>query len=563
MDKTQVTEFLADLVGVQALAATYEEVERSKRTTFDKLFEELTPSTKDLIREGMKFRTVDAKGKKKGKSHDKGGQETSVDTFGSTSKGEAISSEDQPKVQQAMDAVVELTRKAIDRLTGLKRPEDKNKPKSEQRPVYDLSKQEDREKFQTLIEIEVFTPLVREGLLPENFVLDEFSEVQKLLNNTFAQYRGTLKESEEEESRKKTEKIAKLHAESGRFHAVKKLAFKTSEYKDYLKEEYGPSEDTARRLKIGKEAAKAVYKNYKAFKSIDKILPTEDGTMPKGVAKQDRFLHPEKYQSLLNDERTAELGDSKDPDDLRLQLAHQRQEDRLVKKLGKFGKALEPLGLSEKQMEDVAREIAHVMELKDEDPVYYTKSGIQLLVTVGKGSKSVIEKAIEACKLDDTKANLLQELAQKMAVEEGIAKAAAELVETIDAAIVAGVTKSLGAEAADAFDGLYSDEVDVDAVEEAAVSAANGGNLSTLVGLLADGITATFTKAASAALMSPPLPPRASASLAWMSRTSCAATTFSTPVALRTLARAALSRCSRVASLTFRPRRFGAFTAVR
>jgi hypothetical protein len=499
MDPVVVANFLTDLAGAAAKQIEFEKIENEKRSIVESLRNEFTPAIKDKLRQDMTFRVVDSKGKQHEKSFAKT-QEKAVDTYGSVKKGRGIAPEDQPRVQKAMEVIVGHTKTAIDRLTELKRPEDKDKPVEEQRPVYDLTKKEDRKAFETFVEIEVFTPLVREGLLPETLVNDAYSEVQKLLNATFENYQGTLKETLEEERDSEAKELSDLHVKGGTFHAAKKKVFQAKQFAGYLKEKSEPSEETKSKMKIAVAVGKAAYKSKKAVKAVSNMIPEEPGKMPKGVMKQDRFLNPEKYKNDptygLNEARLGELGTNTDPDALRMELEQQRKENRLVKSLKKLGPALGPLGLSDQKLEDLAKDLSKIRELQDTDPAFYGKSALDLLKDSIGGTVGIIKSSIKIDELGETKAKQLQEQLAIAAFQEKAAEAAVEAIDTVEAAVTAGVIKAVNADAGDAFDGLLSDQVDEGDIEDAAGEA----DADKVIKLFADGIKATFETASPSVL---------------------------------------------------------------
>jgi len=495
MDPLVVSKYVTDLAGAGAKKIEFEAVESEKRAAVEQLRNELTPELKDQLKKDMTFRLVDSKGKQQEKSI-ASQQEKAIDTFGSVKKGHGIAEEDWPRVQNAMQTIVEMTRKAIDKMKNLKHPDDKGKPVEQQRPVYDLSNPKQRTQFETLIELEVFTPLVREGILPETLVDDAYSEVQKLLNAAFEGYKGTLKESLEEERDKEAKELGKLHVEGGTFHAVKKKAFQAKQMFGYLKEQIEPSEETKAKMKIGYELAKTAYKTKKAIKSITNMIPETPGAMPKGVMKQDRFLHPEKYTNQLNEERTANIKGVTDGDVLRMELDHQKQEDRTVKSVKKLGFLLGPLGFTDQDLEKVGKQIAAVKEIKDENWAFYTKSSIDLLKQSLEGGLAIGGSSAKIDELGEVKEKLLKEQIAIALFQEQAEEAAVDAIETVDAAITAGVKKVAGGDAGDMFDGLFSDEVEESSVE----AAAGKPDVDKIIQMFGDGIKSTFITASPSVL---------------------------------------------------------------
>ena len=179
--------FIQELVGVSADKAAFEGVENAKREALDNILGGLTDEAKEQIRAGMKFQVVDKKGKKHGKSMSKDGQEHEIDTHDSVSKGRGLSKEDQPRVQKAMDQLVEIITKA------------KNAKGPDGKPLFGT---------QELID-NIYTPLVRERLMPENLVMDKYSEVNELIQAAMAAQKETFKEEKDDEEMQ----LAKMEAD--------------------------------------------------------------------------------------------------------------------------------------------------------------------------------------------------------------------------------------------------------------------------------------------------------------------------------------------------------------
>src|SRR5262245_29196640 len=111
MDDAQVA-FVRQLTGATQKKDDFEKLENQKRAAIETAMNSLTSQMKDEIREGMTFSIKEKqedgiggklKKPKKISSFSEEGQEHAIDTFGATRRGMGISSEDQPRVQKAMD----------------------------------------------------------------------------------------------------------------------------------------------------------------------------------------------------------------------------------------------------------------------------------------------------------------------------------------------------------------------------------------------------------------------------------------------------------------------------
>ena len=133
--------------------------------------------------------TVKKKGRFGGKvkSMDKEGQRHSVETE-DVKEYKSLSDQDWKNINQAMQKILKLKEDLLNR----KGPDGA--------PLFDEGDLAD----------ELFTPLVREGLMPETFVLDEHSQTAKLLKETFAAYKKML----EDAKKKKEEKAAKQESDA-------------------------------------------------------------------------------------------------------------------------------------------------------------------------------------------------------------------------------------------------------------------------------------------------------------------------------------------------------------
>jgi len=452
--------FVSKLVGLEQAKKNYEKIENAKRTALDEAMTSLTPEMKESIREGMTFQLVDEKGEKKEKSFDERGQEYAVDTFGATKRGHALSKSDQPKVQKAMNEIVKLTRKAIDKVKDLKKPDGTR--------VYPFDS-EDRatrlkaqDEFATLIELEVFTPLVREGLIPETFVLDDFSEVQKLLTATFNSYRESTEEARKEEERERSDLRGKRIGQGGALDMLAGIGGKVDQMKDKMVGQ------VMNRLKISKEKGEKIAEKFnqtkqgisfgislgKAGVSLMGWIPDKNGNL-KAITTQEKFVKPQEFKDQVRNPGgdLSSLGEDApqqkpmSDDALRVELAQAKRAEKITET---FDMILEKTGI------DLPEEtmIKILDEYIDSSELYYGTEGTTLLISVIK--EGIIDLAIPGDKITKMDAKL-----------EGVSKeyegreAAKEAVGAIDQAVAAGVLAAVGKTAAACFDGLFVNAVDL------------------------------------------------------------------------------------------------------
>jgi hypothetical protein len=152
----------------QALASLTQPRKRTDpdRTTTDK--EEIAAVMK-------KARVVDKHGKAHESAFSDQGQEHALDTFQATRKGRGLTKGDMKKVGGAMKMISDAAQGLLAQKT------------SDGKPLFDTQAE-----FELALTQELFTPLIREGVLPDNFVIDQYSEVQQLLNASFRSYKKRL-----------------------------------------------------------------------------------------------------------------------------------------------------------------------------------------------------------------------------------------------------------------------------------------------------------------------------------------------------------------------------------
>lgn len=139
-------------------------------------------NVRDELREAMNFSVERRDGKGVVKSQDERGQRKSIETEDARTKYKSIDPATAQKLYKALDIV-------------------KQKKDAMKKAGFST----------TEIIDELFTPLIREGLLVDTLVLDEYSEVATLLREVRESYRGMLKQQQEEKRLAGAKGLADYH----------------------------------------------------------------------------------------------------------------------------------------------------------------------------------------------------------------------------------------------------------------------------------------------------------------------------------------------------------------
>lgn len=426
-----IATFLNQLIDAKAKKDNHDLIETKKRVAFDEISELLTAGVKKEIAEGMKFSVVDKKGRKKEKSFSSKGQEYAVDTFGSTKKGHGLSSEDHEKVYLAMGAIVDLTRKAIDKILAIKT--------SDGKPIYDFGskdeaiKEKAKQDFTSLIEYEVFSPLVREKLLPETFVLDDYSEVQKLLNNTFKQYEATTKDEVVKKEVKAVDD--QINFDGGRLKAdmLKGFGAKAEQMKDHFVAKFVSKEKLEKLekgAKFAKQGANLLLSLGKAGVNI-KGYTEEEGSNKNSFTKEVNYLQ-------MNDKE-------------RLEFATQKRSKMIESVFSGVQEKLEALGIDQDKIdvEKVGEFIdSFLKNVVDSDPFFYTTTSAELLINGIMDGIDIGGMSASMYASDESVKQMLKFNAECQAAPD-------RFDETISEAIGEGISS----EAKVAFEGSFSNHI--------------------------------------------------------------------------------------------------------
>lgn len=442
MDAQQL-EFIASLTGMKAALDARAERQNARRAAFDTALAGLEEKTA-AIRDGFQdVRLVDAQGKQHAKAVDTAGQEKALDTFKATRKGQGLTAEDMKKVGQALKPISE----AAQALLAAATPDGK--------PLFD-SQQE----FEAALTEELFTPMVRRGLLPENFVIDKYSEVQKLLNATFAAYRERSRADAENQETAAAREMGNRKGASTGLEMVAANMKALSKVPDKLAKKAIKSRELRQGLAIGAEVVGTALSANAAATTLRGWADKTAGGDPRIVARMGLMLDPTKAtrdnmgdaaHKLLPTAGGVAAQDA-DPDNARAQISVALREAKLRPKMDALGL---PKGDQDR--------ILAALNLQDDTLFNTVMEG-----TAGLGG--VVADVLSKIAAPAVTLASLKSAIDSSHHESRSLKAALQAVQRIDARVVAQIDKhvrpSLGAQLA----GQYADSVDIGVIQEAVSS---------------------------------------------------------------------------------------------
>ncbi len=338
------------------------------------------------------------------------GQEFAIDTFGATKKKRGLSEEDMHQVGMAMKEIVEMTRMAIDM------KDDDGTP---------LFKSVDE------LEREIFTPLVREGILPENFVLDQYSEVQKLLNSAFKSYKEQNVEAREDQLKKESKSAANRYGAGSGLDRFKDTMKHLASAPKRLADKVGVDENARKWIAFGAKAGVTVKDLLSAGFAVEKMATINPDTgQPMLVDRYEKWLNPDPQ------------GD-KSADELRV-LQEQERRAAKVEKFCSF------MGISSKTQTD----IINLLNVQDTDAYFYTTEAIDIVLN--QLISQVVDFAVESKVMDD-----LRNALKSPHHDSKKLMAAQAAAREIDKSLVAHLNKTIRTGAGDAVAGKYYASLDM------------------------------------------------------------------------------------------------------
>lgn len=486
MGRQETLQFVDALVGAKAGAEALERQTAARDQVVDALRADLDDTTKAELRAGFTFQ-VKGRGRngEEKSSFDARGSEHEVDTFGASREGLLIRKDQYKQVHDAMTRLLAITRKALDARDAAGQPVLRTR-----QDVMD----------------EVFTPLVREGVLPENFVPDDYSEVKRLLTETFKGYRDRLREEQEDKALAREKATMDSH---GAGSALDRITGTVAVLKnlggDLLDEVM--SEDNRRVAGIVVAGGKAAVSVAQAASTVQRMA---DGRLE---AQMGKFLGAEQGNLSAEDKGRLVYGDAKydeldriqdpkqvpaqdlaawnlihgketwtdDPDLLRTAMAQAKRAGRLR---GALTGAETAFGLSPGALAGLGDKLVKLAdEQLDSDWKFYTESSLDLAKELASSGIAVGKGGLDVKKLGDFLGRSQHEAAARRTAVAAIGKIDAAL-----AAVVARKNAALGA----AIDGLYEARIDKTKLQEATAPDPDG---AAIVKVLAAGFAPAFAAA--------------------------------------------------------------------
>jgi len=413
--------------------------QNERRGAFDQALSVLTDAKKNEIRTAMNVKAVDKKGGSESAFSDKG-QEHALDTFNATRKGRGLKKEDMKKVGAALKLIADTARSVLDQKT------------EDGKPLFD-SKAE----FELALTQELFTPLVREGVLPENFVIDKYSEVQQLLDESFRSYTKRLTgERDDKEQKAASEAVKRSGAGDGilgspgldKFAAqMKRIAATPDRVLNRVGDGLNMSIAARRRVGVAKGVGGAAISGAQALMTLTTLAPGEDGR-PKILGSAERQLDPSKA-AIFDEMQGGTQSLPADPDEARVLIA----KARLTTQIGS-------LGLPAQDTQNILNLLFVRNETGWVATFDWTKGYGEDVVAI---IKDIGVKGYDTSKLDDAIAAVGHETENTVV--------AIKAVRAIDAALVAALDKHVRPGTGAAVKGRYAAAVDIVEIGDAARSA--------------------------------------------------------------------------------------------
>ena len=190
-----------------SVIATQKEGERRDKRSkvLDKLLGDgLPPSDREDLRKAMTFKVESRDGENEYQSMDERGQRKSIETEDARLRYKSIQPADYAKVQAALEKILRMKQSMLDATD------------SEGKALFDEAD----------LMKELFAPLVREGLMPENLVIDDHSETAQLLKNTYASYLKMMEEARKARQEKDAKASVDIHGAGSKLDVLKALGTK-------------------------------------------------------------------------------------------------------------------------------------------------------------------------------------------------------------------------------------------------------------------------------------------------------------------------------------------------
>lgn len=186
----QKAEFVGQLSGSAIEAGKQTERNEARAKAMQEVLGDgLLPTERDELREAMTFKVKTKDGKGEVQSMDERGQRKSIETEDVRTRYQSIDPKDYARVQAALEKIVKMKEKLL------------AAKDSGGKALFDSAD----------LMTELYAPLVREGLMPENLVIDDHSETAQLLKKTYESYLNMLEEARQARKEKDAKATVDLH----------------------------------------------------------------------------------------------------------------------------------------------------------------------------------------------------------------------------------------------------------------------------------------------------------------------------------------------------------------
>ena len=335
------------VIGLSGKAdATKKAIERSDQRSrvLDELVGSGLDSAREEIRDAMTFKVQTKDGKGEVQSMDERGQRKSIETEDASTRYQSMSMEDAVKATNALKRVIKLKEQMLAAKDG------------EGKPLFTA----------TDIINELFTPLVREGLMPENLVIDKHSEVAEGLKAVIGSYKEMLKQQIEDKRQQEATAQSNYHGAGTRTEMLSALGSKASGFMNaqlgLVADKAGLTpEELQRAASIGTKSLTVITSGVGVVTSATKLQSTIDGDVSStplsqkivaptvnldGPFKVLRDLLPQEMQNPILESVLEEVREKLFTTEGELQSYLQQHVDELVSVLKKFAKLMESDGVT-------------------------------------------------------------------------------------------------------------------------------------------------------------------------------------------------------------------------
>lgn len=204
----QKAEFVTTLAGNADAFGKSLDAREARNRKLDELVGSGLDAERDQLRQDMTFSVKTKDGKGEVHSMDERGQRKSIETEDARSKYDSLDPKTATRVTKALEKILAIKQKMIDA------KDENGKPMFSQKDVIH----------------ELFTPLVREGLIPENLVVQGDSAVAQALREIVASYKQMLKDEDAKKKLAAGKSEADYHNAGTKMDRMRALGTKASNF---------------------------------------------------------------------------------------------------------------------------------------------------------------------------------------------------------------------------------------------------------------------------------------------------------------------------------------------